>query len=187
MIVTTTPAKTPPDQQTDEATAEGLKLARQEGDVYHQMVKYFVQNVAVDGALKPAGEYIVGFSVEHSEPLYFPLGNDLKLVNPADDNAHLEVVVMDAADHRFVPELTIYVTVREQSGTKIGTYHLPFLWHPTMYHYGADCHVPEDGQYDITIEIDTPRFPRHDKVNGKRYTEPVTVAFTGMTIKTGRK
>lgn len=186
-MTTTTQAKTPPDQQTDEATAQGLKFATQEGDIYHQSVKYFVENVAIDGALKPAGEYIVGFSVEHAEPLYFPLGGDLKLVNPAEDNAHLEVVVMDATDHRFVPELDIYVTVHEQSGKKIGTYRLPFLWHPTMYHYGVDVRVPAEGQYDVTVEIDTPRFPRHDKVNGKRYTEPVTAEFQGITIKTGRK
>jgi hypothetical protein len=183
----TTPTKSPPEKASDEATAEGLRLAKQEGDLYHRMVKYFVENVAVDGALQPAGEYIVGFSVEHSEPLYFPLGDSLQLVNPADDNAHLEVVVMDAGDHRFVPELTIYVTVHGGDGKSLGSYRLPFLWHPTMYHYGTDVHVPSEGKYDVTVHIDTPRFPRHDPVNGKRYTEPVTAEFKGITIQPGRK
>lgn len=33
----------------------------------------------------------------------------------------------------------------------------------------------------------TPNFPRHDKINGQRYADPVTVEFIGVKIETGQK
>lgn len=56
---------------------------------------------------------------------------------PVGTKAHLAVVVLDGADKRFVPELIVHVTLEDDQGDEAGTYHLPFLWHPTMYHYGA--------------------------------------------------
>ncbi len=183
-----TPPQRPPDRVTDEATAEGLKLAKEAGDVYRRMVDYFIAKVATAGAKKEAGNYLIGFAAEHAEPVYHLVGGKLKLVKPAEgENAHLEVVVADAADGRFIPELTVYVTLIGPDGNEVGTYHLPFLWHPTMYHYGRSIHVPRDGKYGARVAIDTPTFARHDKVNGKRYEQPVTAEFTGITITTGRK
>ncbi|MDQ2831522.1 MAG: hypothetical protein M3Y74_21055 [Chloroflexota bacterium] len=145
-MITTTAATQPPAEVTDEATAEGLRLAKEGGDAYLRMVDYFIANVAVDGAKKEAGNYIVGFANESAEPLYRLAGGQLRLAQPAaGENAHLEVVVADAADGRFVPGLTVHVA------------------------------------------LDVPAFAHHDKVNGKRYEEPVVVEFTGVRIETGSK
>lgn len=43
------------------------------------------------------------------------------------------------------------------------------------------------GEYTLRVHIDAPAFPRHDKSNGQRYVDPVTIAFTGVKIKTGQK
>ncbi len=185
---TTTPSRTPPAQPTDEATKEGLRLAREAGDAYIQMVDYFLKNVAQSGGRQEAGEYVVGFSVESAEPLYHVAGGELHLAEPAaGDNAHLEVVVADGADRRFVPELRINVTLLDSQGSECGTFHLPFLWHPTMYHYGRDVHVPAEGDYTARVYIDVPEFERHDKTNGKRYTEAVVAEFRGIHIRPGSK
>lgn len=187
-MTTTTPAHTPPDKPTDEATKQGLQLAHEAGQAYLRMVDYFIQNVATSGQKKRAGDYIIGCAVEEAEPLYYRMGPDLKLGEPPlGDNAHLEIVVADADDGRFIPELTIFATIIDASGKEVATLHLPFLWHPTMYHYGRDFHVPGAGKYTVRVAIDAPTFPRHDKVNGKRYAQPVTAEFTGVDIKPGRK
>jgi uncharacterized protein involved in high-affinity Fe2+ transport len=106
---------------------------------------------------------------------------------PGDTNAHVEVAVCDAADGRFVPALTVYATLIDSSGKEIGTHQQPFLWRPTLYHYGRDWRLPGDGEYRLRIRIEPPIFPRHDKTNGKRYSQPVEVEFPNVQIKTGRK
>jgi len=102
-------------------------------------------------------------------------------------NAHLEVLVMDAADHRFVPGLTVDVTVAKRNGDEVGTFRLPFLWHPTMYHYGRSIHIEEGGEYDLTVCVEAPTFGRHDKTNGRRYAEPISLTFEGIRLEPGRK
>src|SRR5258708_11129694 len=187
-MASSTPAYTPPEKGTDEATAQGPKLGREVGGAERRLVEFFIQNVALSGQKKRAGAFEVGLAVEAAEPLYLLEGGQLRLAQPAAGaNAHLEVVVMDADDGRFIPDLTVVVTVRSAQGDEVGTFRLPFMWHPMMFHYGASIHVPSDGEYAITVGIDTPTFPRHDEVNGKRYTEPGLAEFTGVRIKTGRK
>ncbi len=179
---------TPPRQQTDEASERGLELAREAGDAYRRMVDYFIENVATSGARQRAGDYVIGVAVEEAEPLWQMLGGKLELREPMTDaNAHLEVVVMDGADGRFVPALDVNVTLIDGSGSTLGTYELPFLWHPTMYHYGRSVHVPDAGTYTLRVHVEAPRFPRHDKVNGRRYADAVTCEFPDIRIEPGRK
>lgn len=188
MAVQQTRAQTPPHQVTPEATQEGLRLAEEAGDAYQRMVHYFIAHVATSGAEQEAGNYRIAVAVEHAEPLYELLGGQLALTEPPEGaNAHLEVAVSDAADGRFVPGLTVSVSLLDEHGKQVGVFHLPFLWHPTMYHYGANVHVPADGKYTLRVATDAPTFPRHDKVNGKRYAEPVVAEFAGLKITTGRK
>jgi Fe2+ transport protein len=183
----TTTHAAPPRDITDEASRRGLDLAREAGDAYRRMVEYFITEVATSGALREADDYLVGVAVEEAEPLWHLLGGTLQLkAPPADANAHLEVVVMDRADHRFIPGLTIGV-VLSRLGHEIGTYHLPMLWHPTMFHYGRSIHVPADGDYRMAVSIEAPTFGRHDKTNGERYASGVTVAFEPVRIERGRK
>jgi len=178
----------PPREVTDEASQRGLELAKQAGDAYHRMVEYFVREVAHDGALQEVDDYLVGVAVEEAEPLWHLLGGKLTLTEPAEGaNAHLEVVVMDRADHRFIPQLMVQVELSRQGGEQVGTYHLPLLWHPTMFHYGHSVHIPDDGTYTLTVHIEAPTFGRHDTTNGKRYEKPVSVTFEGIQMERGRK
>lgn len=172
---------------TDEATAEGLRLAAQAGDAYERMVRYFVANVATSGSIQQAGDFLVGMATEHAEPLWHLVGDHLELKDPpAEANAHLEVVVMDGADKRFIPQLDVTVTLADDRGNEVGTWDLPLLWHPTMFHYGRSVSVPASGSYSAVVGIAAPAFPRHDEVNGKRY-GAVRVRFDQLRIETGRK
>ncbi len=102
-----------------------------------QAVDYFITHVATSGAKQAIGKE----AAEHAEPLYEVRSGVLHLAEPpVGTNAHLEVVVLDGADKRFVPELIVHVTLEDDQGNEVGTYHLPFLWHPTMYHYGRSIH-----------------------------------------------
>ncbi len=94
--------------------------------------------------------------------------------------------VRDAADHRFIPGLSITVTISDAGGAEVASGPVPFLWHPWLYHYGANFSLPGDGLYTIDVAVDPPTFGRHDKENGKRYAEPVSVTFADFSITTDK-
>jgi hypothetical protein len=161
-------------------------MAKQEGQVYFESLQYMANEVAHTGNTQRAGDYIVGFAQEKAEGLYHLRNGELEWIEPDEENCHIEVAVLDATDHRFIPGLDIEATLLDADGEEVTTFDCPFLWHPGLYHYGRNVKVPGDGTYTLRIRIAAPTFPRHDKVNGKRYAEPVEVEFAGVQTKTGQ-
>ena len=182
-----TEAHKPPMQASPEAKPEQLDLAREQGQAYVDAINYMTKKTAEQGGEKPAGEYIVGYAIEKAEGLYKWQDGQLAWTPPSDENTHVEISVRDAADNRFIPGLEVAVVVLDENGGTTGTYNLPFLWHPWIFHYGRNIKVPQKGKYDLQVHIDPPRFSRHDKDNGKRYEEPVEVTFTGVEMGQGQK
>lgn len=171
---------------SNEASEEQLQLARAQGEALERALKEMTQHEA-HGAEKRAGEYLVGYAVEKAEGLYVLRNGRLQWQEPTDENAHVEVVVRDGADGRYIPGLIVHATLIDQRGTEIGTNRQEFYWHPWLYHYGRNWHVPGDGDYTLRVHIDPPTFARHDKINGKRFAEPVEVEFKDAKIETGQK
>ncbi len=174
-------------QPSNEATAEQLRLARREGDAFGAAVEHMTHEEA-HGAEQAAGDYLVGYAVEEAEGMYRFADDALSWHEPAEDeNLHVEVVVRDRDDGRFIPALTVRATLIAEDGTEVGTHEQPFLWHPWLFHYGRNWTVPGDGTYRLRVAIDPPAFMRHDRENGERYTERVEVEFDAVQVETGRK
>jgi uncharacterized protein involved in high-affinity Fe2+ transport len=177
----------PPMQPSDEASHEELRLASEQGEAYRKAVMYMVQKEADAGGEQAAGDYLIGYAVEEAEGMYELRDGRLEWLEPQAENLHVEIAVRDRADGRFIPGLTVHATLIDASGHEIGTHRQPFLWHPWLYHYGRNWEVPGDGTYTLRVRIEPPEFPRHDKINGRRYAEPVEVEFAKVRVETGRK
>lgn len=178
----------PPAKPSDEADRNQLKLAKEEGSAYFRSLQYMANEVADNGATQQCGDMIVAFAQEEAEGMYMMKDGKLVWTEPADgENCHFEVAVLDATDKRFIPGLDVTLTVMTEDGTVVGAEHMPFLWHPGLYHYGRNWALPGDGRYTLRIEFPAPDFPRHDKTNGKRFAEPVQATFEGVEVKTGRE
>jgi hypothetical protein len=171
---------------SDEATREGLRLAREQGEAFQRTVQYMTHTVA-HGAEQQAGDYLIGYAIEEAEGLYEPRDGSLHWQEPTDENLHVEVAVMDATDRRFIPGLTVHATLIDDQGREVGSHRQPFLWHPWLYHYGRNWRVPGNGTYTLRVRVEPPTFARHDKTNGRRYTDPVEIEFRDVAVKTGRK
>ncbi len=172
---------------SEEVDKRQLSLAREEGDAYQRSLDYMVEEVAHTGAKKRVEDYIVGIAQEAAEGMYhLERSGELVWKEPGDENCHIEVSVSDASDHRFIPALDIEATLVSRDGETIGPFPVPFLWHPGLYHYGANIIVPGDGTYAAKVKIAPAGFARHDKTNGKRFANPVEVEFSGIAIKTGQ-
>ncbi|KLU08967.1 hypothetical protein ABL57_14980 [Kocuria sp. SM24M-10] len=173
------------DPNTSEATGPQLERARAQGEAYAQALKYMAEEVAHDGGTQQAGDYLVGYAIEDAEGMYSFRDGALSWVNPEEENVHVEIAVCDAADGRFVPAVGVTATLVTPGGEELGPYAQELVWHPMLYHYARNWVVPEDGEYTLRVHIDPPAFMRHDEVNGRRFTEPVDVEFTGVKIQRG--
>ncbi|HZD41375.1 MAG TPA: iron transporter [Terriglobales bacterium] len=173
-------------KRSEEADRQGLELARAQGRAVQRTVRHMAKKVAEDGREQEAGEYVIGYAIEKAEGLYHLHDGKLEWREPEDENVHLEIAVCDGSDGRFIPGLKVRVTMLDSEGSEIGTHEHPLLWHPYLYHYGRNWKVPGDGKYTIRVHVDTPDFPRHDRVNGRRFTKPVETEFRWVEIKTGQ-
>ncbi len=176
----------PPMKPSEESTRETLNMAREQGHAYQTAAEYMMKEEA-HGAEKHSGDYIVGYAVEKAEGMYMLHEGQLQWKEPTNENAHLEIVVRDAADGRFIPGLKVQATLVDRNGQEVGTHPQNFIWHPWLFHYGRNWRIPEDGVYTIRVHIDPPDFGRHDKVNGMRYAEPVDIEFPNVHLETGKK
>jgi hypothetical protein len=181
----TTDARTPPMEASNEAEPDQLKIAYAQGAAYRAALA--AMNEESGATSRFAGDYLVAFVQENAEGMYSL--DDGELVwheAPEGANVHLEIAVADAADSRFVPGLDITLTVLD-GDRELFTTPMPFLWHPYLYHYGANAAVPGEGPYTVRVRIEPPTYMRHDPINGKRYAEPVDVEFPDRVFKPGRK
>ena len=173
----------PPMEKSDEAKYLELDMARAQGEKYVKALEHMANEVADDGGETRAGDYIIAYAIEGPEGMYHLEDGKLAWQEPEGKNIHVEVSVRDGADHRFIPALTVYATLTGPDGKEVGRHQQPFLWHPWLYHYGRNWKVPTEGDYTLKVEIEAPEFMRHDKKNGKRFSERVEVEFKRVKIK----
>lgn len=173
-------------EKSDESSRPEIGLAKAQGVAYGSALKYLTSMEANDSGEREIGDYIVAYAIEDAEGLYHIQKGKLDWVEPTAYNCHIEVTVRNAADGRFLPGLSVNAKLFDTGGSKIADLVLPFLWHPWIYHYGANCKVPGDGTYKLQVHVDVPEFPRHDRVNGLRFLQPADAQFE-VKIKTGRK
>jgi len=182
-----TSERKPPMRHSEESDAQQLERARQQGEAYARAIEAMDEESDSGVLVQRAGDYEVAIAVEEAEGMWHPDGDDLVWRDPTDENCHVEVAVRDGADGRFVPGLTVHVTLVGPDGDEVGTHEQPFLWHPWLYHYGRNWQVPGEGEYRIRVRIDPPTFMRHDHENGRRYREAVEVEFEGVEIEPDQK
>ncbi len=171
---------------SDEGDARGLALGRAQGEAFGRTLRHMIEDVADGGAEIESGDYLIGYAVEKAEGMYVPKNGKLEWQEPGDENIHIEISVRDKADGRLIPGLDIDVTVIDEEGKEIGTHRHPLLWHPYLYHYGRNWVVPGDGTYSLRVRFPAPRFHRHDKTNGNRFSNGADVTFDNVELETGQ-
>ena len=108
MSASNTAAHTPPARPSDEADRTQLQMAREEGAKYLASLEYMANEVADNGGKQHAGDFIVAFAQERAEGMYEMNDGELAWMEAGEDkNCHMEIAVLDATDHRFVPYLDI--------------------------------------------------------------------------------
>jgi hypothetical protein len=137
---------------------------------------------AGDREKKTSGDYEISYRVEPAKGLYEFSAGKLEWKEPSEENLHLDVLVHDASDGRFIPGLHIVATLLDSKGGQAASNHLPFVWHPDENHYGSNMKVPKSGEYLLQVHIFPATFVRADKERGKRFVADVHVSFENVRI-----
>lgn len=162
-----------------------VALEKAQGVAYQaalELMKHMDNYVKVE-----ADDYVIHVVSEEAEGTYQLSKGELQWHVPeASFNTHMEIVVQDKHDLRFIPELKIRARVLKE-GKLVEEKEFPFFWHPFLNHYGSNFHIAEAGAYHVEVHIAAPEFPRHDEVKGKRYAKDVVVKVGPLQLEKGRK
>lgn len=162
-----------------------VALAEQQGKAFSEALDY-MKNMD-NHAEKTVGDYIISLASEEAEGTYQLKNGKLEWQVPKKEfNTHLEVVVRDKEDRRFIPNLNIKAKIFNEDDELVVEKDCPFLWHPFLYHYGAMFEIPKEGKYTVEVSFPAPDFHRHDEVKGKRFEEGVQVKIP-IEMETGRE
>ena len=133
-------------------------------------------------------DYIISLACEDAEGMYMDNKKGLAWMIPQpEENLHVEVVVQDKADKRFIPNLDVYCKLFDKEKKEISSLHIPFIWHPFLFHYGMNTTIPQKGLYTVEITIKKPLFHRHDQTYGMRYRNDVTITLGPISLTPGKK
>jgi len=168
--------------------AARLSLAQAQGAAYRRSLATMSDGVAVDGASRRVGDYVVAYAVEFAEGYWYLANGSLKYAarveDSAETNAHVEVSVMDAETGRFLPGLAVTATLYKD-GERVGSEREPFMWHPWVYHYGMNWRVRGAGRYALEVAFERP--PYAASTPPARFASGGRVRFDAVDIAVGQK
>ena len=175
------------DPNTDEADAKQLELAREQGESYRKALEHMANDVAHDGGMQEAGEYLIGYAVEEAEGMYMWEDGELDWQDPEDENLHVEIAVCDALGRalRPLPEGHRHAhRPRRQRGRHARA---PDALAPDALPLRAQLEGPgRRRRTRCKVRVEPPTFMRHDDVNGCRFKEPVETTFENVKVERGQ-
>lgn len=177
-------------QPLSEEMESHQSLAKGPGKAYNNTLKEMYKQ-ANDGRDTITEDYRVTYAIEYAEGFWHYEKDKFRYMAENDmsgkTNAHVEVAVLDAKTGRFIYNLDVKATLKNDQGEIMGTLKEPFMWHPWLYHYGENWRVPKAGKYDLLVNIKPPSYRRYGKTYGNQFLKPVVINFNNIIIKTGQK
>ncbi|MGH3737511.1 MAG: hypothetical protein ACRDT6_18165 [Micromonosporaceae bacterium] len=141
------------------------------------------KEIAAEGGEQKVGEWRIAYIVEGAEPWHEVAGgtSSYRAVKPG-ETFHIEIIPIEAATGRIVPDVPIKLSVVDASGKVVDSDALHFIY-GEFFHYANNFSVP-DGTYTLKAEIGVPDFPRHGEQNETpALAEATTVNFDNVELK----
>lgn len=95
------------------------------------------------------------------------------------DNAHFMILLSDARSRDRLPDATITLRVRDESGRVVSSGpQYPMIGMGMGIHYGDNVRLPGPGRYEAELVVGPPRIGRHEDVVGRwRTTTRMRIPF----------
>lgn len=158
------------------------ELAKKVGDILVAAQNAHTEELV--HTMKRTGDYIVTVAFEVADGMYEKQSDgELEWETPEGyGTMHVEIMIQDRDDKRFVPYLEVSAKVFDNENHLVTESEAPFMWHPYAYHYGFHTLIPDEGKYTVEVTIKAPKYPRHHKSHGKRYEEDVVVRMASVQL-----
>jgi hypothetical protein len=176
---TASPAEPAPAASTKAESPEQLR-AQQQGKADTAVLDWVLANSAVKGDVS-VGEMRIAFTITAAEGWWDKAGGDkLAWHDAPEGNVHLRIFVLDRADGRQVPGLTLRATLSDENGNE-QTVPADFGWYPLMNAYGGNVPVDTESAYTLRLTID-PLQSHHVFGSGGRFDHTTFAEFPPVQI-----
>lgn len=113
------------------------------------------------GGVVTTGEWKIAYIVEEAEGWWAPTGAGYRWRKPAaNETNHLEIVPIERATGRIVPDAKIAVDVLDRDGRVVERVR-PRFYYAEFFHYADNVAVARRGRYTLRVRIAPPPFRRH--------------------------
>jgi hypothetical protein len=158
---------------------EQARLARQQGQADSAVLDWVLANSGPIKGDTRAGELRVAFTMTPAEG-WWDRADAAKLAwhDAPDDNVHLRIFILDLADGRLVPGLTVHATLTDANGNQQSV-PADFGWYPLINAYGGNLPLDADSTYTLRVDID-PLSSAH--TSGNRFEHATVAEFSPVPI-----
>ncbi|TDL38129.1 iron transporter [Kocuria rosea] len=142
------------------------------------------EEVQAEGGRTSSGDWEVAYIVEPAEPWFETTSGEPTRREPAEgETHHLEIIPIEAATGRIVPDVPIRLEVLDDTGEVVDEKELMFF-HAEFFHYANNFSIPAEGDYTLRATVQPPEFTRHgESLEELTLLEPVTVTFENIHLE----
>ncbi|HEY3465162.1 MAG TPA: cupredoxin domain-containing protein [Amycolatopsis sp.] len=143
------------------------------------------QEIKDAGGQTTVGPWRIGYIVEAAEPWYHD-ENGHQHFRPAapGETHHIEIIPIEAATGRIVPDVPIHVDVLDAAGNVVEGKALNF-YYAEFFHYASNFSIPRAGTYTLRAKLRPPTFLRHgEETEQPALSTGAEATFTGVELKT---
>ena len=137
------------------------------------------------GGEQTVGPWRIAYIVEAAEPWWEIQNGQFTFREPAPgETHHIEILPIEAATGRIVPNVPIHLEVLDAEGGVVDEEQLNF-YYSTFFHYADNFSIPQPGTYTLHATLEPPEFLRHGEAG-----QPVPLAegaeatFTDVELST---
>lgn len=149
-----------------------------------EQYEVLAEEIAEKGKTVESGAWTVNLITEAAEPWHEVHGmghTEFRDVKAGETN-HIEIIPVDTASGRIVPDVPITLEVIDADGKVVAKEKLNF-YGSTFFHYANNFSIKEQGTYTIKATLEAPTFPWHGAEDeAPALSDGAVVEFDGVEL-----
>jgi hypothetical protein len=168
-----------PEPGASEAAQVEWHLAREQGDAYGDALRHAAGLAAGDSGECRAGDYWITYLLDSPRRIYALAEGKPLWHEPEDADLYIGIAVRDATDGRFIPAMSVGITLIDGGGKVVGAGDQSLVWDSLAHQYGRNWHVEGEGPHSMRVRVEPPTRAPAPSAQGMR---PIEVEFSDLTL-----
>lgn len=171
----------PDDRGATEGAQVEWHLAREQGDAYGDALQRATQ-LAADSGERRTGDYWITYLLDSPRRIYTWADGKPRWQEPEGANLYVGIAVRDATDGRFIPAVSVAVSLIDEVGKVVGAGEQSLVWDPLAHQYGRNWQVHGAGPHSMCVRIEPPSRVQSDDVAPGQLMRPLEVEFADLNL-----